>query len=240
MGDPVLFLHGWPGGPGDAAIAGGAGWQVPDLAADGPDPEGAARAALARMGPDPVHVIGFSLGAMLALKLAAAEPERVTRLTLISAAGPLQLGDFLGDMAGAPVFRAARAGRAPLWLVIRAQAALLRVAPGRLLALVFAGCPPEEAALVREPDTRATVLAGLRAALIAAPAAYSAVLRAYVRDWRPVLEGVACPVTLWHGTRDGWAPPAMAEALAGALPGPVTVHRVPGGSHYTTLRAAEI
>ena len=47
-----------------------------------------------------VHVVGFSLGAMTALKLTALYPDAVERLTLIAPAAPLELGEFLPKWRG--------------------------------------------------------------------------------------------------------------------------------------------
>lgn len=47
------------------------------------------------------HVIGFSLGAMAAIEIAAKYPQLSKKLSLIAPAAPLELGDFLPDMAGA-------------------------------------------------------------------------------------------------------------------------------------------
>ena len=56
----------------------------------------------------PTHIVAFSLGAYRAIATAASQPEHVTRLTLISPAAPLELGDFLPHVAGRAVFRATR------------------------------------------------------------------------------------------------------------------------------------
>ena len=64
--------------------------------------------------------------------------------------------------------------------------------------------------------------------------------RHHVEFWREVLAQTSAPVTIWQGDADNWTPPAMADALAAALPGPVTLHRLPGCSHYSALRRALI
>ena len=51
-----------------------------------------------------VRVVGFSLGAFSALRLAALKPQWVKELILISPAAPLETGEYLDRMAGAPVF----------------------------------------------------------------------------------------------------------------------------------------
>ena len=54
-----------------------------------------------------IHLVGFSIGAMVAAHIPAAGPERVNRLKLVPPAAPLQLGKFLPQMAGHTAFRLA-------------------------------------------------------------------------------------------------------------------------------------
>jgi pimeloyl-ACP methyl ester carboxylesterase len=69
-------------------------------------------------------------------------------------------------------------------------------------------------------------------------AAYRAEITAYVTPWSDVLARVSVPTTIWYGTADNWVPPAMAEALAQALPNVACVRQIMDGSHYSTLAAA--
>ena len=78
----------------------------------------------------------------------------------------------------------------------------------------------------------------LAAALRDGAPGYRRELAAYVAPWSDVLAQVTQPVTLWHGTDDTWAPIAMAEALAAALPQVAAVHRLAGLSHYSALAHA--
>ena len=48
---------------------------------------------VAHVGPDPVAIVGYSMGGRIALHLALAHPERVDRLILIGATGGLDTGD---------------------------------------------------------------------------------------------------------------------------------------------------
>ena len=78
----------------------------------------------------------------------------------------------------------------------------------------------------------------LRTGLGFSATGYIGQIRRYVQDWRDVLSQVHAPITIWQGDADNWTPPAMAQALAAALPGPVTTVMLPGASHYTALQAA--
>lgn len=232
---PTLYLHGLPGGAEELSLgAAAAGWTVPDRLGWRLGYE-AGLAALAENLPPRCQLFGFSLGAMTALRLAALQPDRVERVTLASAAAPLELGSFLSAMAGAPVFRAAAERPDRLARMTAAQAALARLAPGLVLRLLFAGTDAGEGRLARRHRALLTML--LRRSYGPGRAAYLAELAAYVAPWAWHLAAVQAPVTLHHGASDRWSPPAMAEALAAALPRARLVRHA-GLGHYRTLAAA--
>ena len=179
----------------------------------------------------PTHIIAFSLGAHLAITAAAAQPDHVSRLTLISPAAPLDLGDFLPHMAGRAVFRAARTP--PLLRALAAvQLHLLRRSPDRFLALLFRDAPTSEHSLLSSPPHRDAILQALHDSL--PTPAYRDALQAYVRPWSHLLPRVACPVTLHCGSADTWTPPAMSDALAAHLSDATRVTH-PDLGHYATL-----
>ncbi|CAN5529994.1 alpha/beta hydrolase [soil metagenome] len=240
----IVYLHGVPGGPVELALFGGAPFAGGDLYA--PDRTGAAPAdwdALAaaidaRFGGQPVALVGFSLGAFVALQLAARLGDRVTRIDLVAAAAPLESGDYLGAMAGAPVFRAAQGAPWRFAALLRVQALLARRAPGLLYRMVFAGAAGADRALVGQPRFRAGIRTILANALRDGAPGYRREVLDYVAPWSAIPGKVTAPVTLWHGSDDNWAPIAMAEALAAALPNVAAVHRLPGLSHYSALAQA--
>ncbi len=187
--------------------------------------------------PDgPLVLVGFSLGAVAALRVAPHLGERVQRFDLVSPAAPLQLGDFLAGMAGAPVFRAALAGRAAFCALTFVQAQAAWLAPGKMAAALMAKARGDDRALAADPRFVAALAQSLRTSLLEQRAAYSAEIRAYVADWRSDLARVRQPVAIWQGSEDDWTPPAMAEALAAALPGHPQVTMIAGLSHFSTLR----
>ncbi len=237
----LVYLHGVPGGPGELALFGGAPFAgcdlyAPDRTGDAQQDWDALAAAIdARFGGEPVALVGFSLGAFVALQLAARLGARVTRIDLIAAAAPLESGDYLAAMAGAPVFRAAQGSAWRFAALLRFQALLMRVAPGLMYRMIFAGAAGGDRALVGEPRFRDGIRAILAAALRAGAPGYRRELFAYVAPWSAVLAEVTAPVTLWHGDADTWTPIAMADALAAALPNVAAVNRLAGLSHYSTL-----
>jgi pimeloyl-ACP methyl ester carboxylesterase len=129
-GKPVVYFHGVPGSPSEASIfdapAREQGLRILcfDRFAIVPSITGAeyyrqiAQAISETVQGTPVDFIGFSLGTHAALEVSALMPGQVRSLHLISAAAPLDGGDFLDQMAGKAVFSLAQ--RSPSlfqWLV---------------------------------------------------------------------------------------------------------------------------
>ena len=235
MTGPIdIYVHGLPGSPAEARLGFPPGCRPGAILA--PWQLGDALHQRAATGEPVARILAFSLGAHTAIEKAARHPDAVRELVLVSPAAPLQLGDFLPLMAGAPMFRAARTGRVPLAALTLAQSLVLRIAPDRLIEVMFARTAPSERALLDDPSFRQTITEGLRASLIAERSRYlDAVLR-YVADWTPTLARVRCPVAIVHGEADAWAPPAMAIALAERLGGRATLTILPGTGHYGALR----
>lgn len=227
----AVYLHGLPGSGAELQL----GWR-------GPLPLVLAPlnfAGFERAVPQgrPVTVIAFSLGARTAVEIAARWPDRVSRLVLIAPAAPLELGDFLPDMAGAAVFRVAGRDGHHLTALTAAQAVAARCAPTLLRRAMFARAPASDRALLRDPVVRAVVSSGWRHSYGPGRAAYLAGLRAYVAGWAGLLERVRAPVTLHHGTADDWAPFAMSQAMRDAL-GDANLRPWDGLGHYATLANA--
>lgn len=191
----------------------------------------------ARFPEGPLRLVGFSLGAAAALRVAPHLGARVEQIDLVAPAAPLQLGDLLGKMAGAPVFRAALAGRLPFAALTFAQAQAARIAARRMAAALMVKAEGQDRALAADPDFIAALAQSLRTSLLEQRAAYAAEIRAYVDDWRADLAQVCQPVAIWQGSADDWTPPAMALALADALPQPPQFTMFEGLSHFSTLRA---
>lgn len=235
----TVYFHGLPGSAAELAgfepelAARATGFHV---AARGGDFARMAEAIAARFPQKPLRFVGFSLGAHAALRIAPLLGEQVERIDLVSPAAPLQLGDFLSGMAGAPVFRAAQAGRLPFAALSFVQAQAARIAPHKMAAALMAKARGEDRTLAADPRFIASLAQSLRHSLIDTRDAYTAEIRAYVSDWRADLAKVHQPVSVWQGSADDWTPPAMAEALAAALPVRPQVTMIAGLSHFSTLR----
>ena len=231
-----VFCHGIPGSVKDAALLGAAHTAIDcdalDLFDIGSDPSAHLRAMTFG---EPVLLIGFSIGAMTALRLAAECPDIVARVTLVSAAAPLSIGRFLPHMAGRPVFQMARFAPILLRGLTWWQGRMLGFAPDRIVGMLTATCGPDERALLTSGDGAPVLRAALETSFVDHPADYIRLIRGYVTDWADVLPRVACPVDLWHGTNDTWAPFTMAQSLCEALGPRATLHPIEGSEHYTTL-----
>lgn len=239
--DTAIYLHGLPGSAAEllAALALPslpAGVHVLDrLGTPGRENDAALLAAFNAVAHEPRALIGFSLGAMSALKLAALRPGRVSSVHLISPAAPLELGDFLPHMAGRAVFEAARMGLWPLAALSMVQSAVASGLPDTLLAGMFQGSAPAEQNLSAQPTFRHALLQSLRMCLRQHRAAYHRELMTYVKPWADTLSQVRCDVAIWHGEQDGWAPIAMAHALKANLPGQVDLAICKDLGHFSTL-----
>lgn len=236
---PAAFVHfhGQPGGPGEWRACAPAGLDAftPDRNAPA-TPEAMAEMVAAHT-PGPLTLIGFSLGAPVALAVAAQLGDRVTQLHLVSPAAPLALGDFLPHMAGGALFRLARDQPALFRGLARLQGGLARTAPRFLLNRLFATASGDDRVLRHDPAFRVALADMLRTGLGRNSAGFIAEVSAYVAGTPLPLGRVCAPIHIWQGEDDSWTPPAMARALAASLPG-ASLTMLPDCGHYGTLRAA--
>lgn len=236
----TLYFHGLPG---SAAELQGFGPEIAartqnfHVVARGGDFARLAEEIASQFPGQPLRLAGFSLGAAAALRTAPHLGEQVEQIDLISPAAPLQLGDFLSGMAGAPVFRAALAGRGPFAALTFMQSQVARLAPSRMAAALMAKAQGADRALSADPRFIAALGQSLRYSLLEHRAAYLTEILSYVSDWRADLAKVRRPIAIWQGSEDDWTPPAMAHALAAALPASPEMTVLPGLSHFSTLRA---
>lgn len=205
MTRPIAILPGWCLGRGPLqSTATALGGDVIDLPGYGERPLvadfAAAADALAADLPVDSILLGWSLGAMLALAIAARHPHKVNRLVLV---------------AGTASFVAR-----PDWP---------HAMPPQQLAQFSAAAEADIAALLprfvgnfSRGDARAKAV--MRAVLdLADPFPAAATLAtglAWLRDvdLRPQLAAVHCPTLLVHGANDPLMPLAATEMLAAALP----------------------
>lgn len=249
MDEKCLYFHGIPGGPGELQLFGDAfahrlsAVRVVDRAMTSPGGGDEAYFSLiaqtikAQYPGMPLRLIGFSLGASTALRIAPYLGPQVVAIDLISAAAPLALGDYLATMAGAPVFRLAQSRPLLFGMVARLQSIAARMAPGKLYDALFASAQGEDRALRDDPAFKAAMLPVLRQSLGNGLPTYCNEIALYTQGWQTGLDHVTQPVSLYHGSRDNWSPVAMAEDLARCLPQVRSFHVFDGLSHYSALRA---
>jgi pimeloyl-[acyl-carrier protein] methyl ester esterase len=177
---------------------------------------------LAAQFDEPLAVCGWSLGGQIALRWAAREPEKITRLALV---------------ASTPCFV-----RKPGWECAMAQETLAEFAAA--LQQDYAATLRRFLALqVRGSDNERALLAALRGALMSRgepdPEALEAGL-GILRDCdlRDALPGIKQPALVVCGDRDTLAPPQAAHYLAAQLPHARLVE-IKGAAHAPFLSHLE-
>ncbi|MGQ0712077.1 MAG: alpha/beta fold hydrolase [Rhodoferax sp.] len=179
-----------------------------------------AQALAQRLPPHPVDVLGWSLGALVALQLAASAPQRVRRLVLLGATARFVAAPDWPHGVAPALLDGFRTELAQDAAVLRARFALL--------------CAQGQA-----PAQARTVVRRLRA-LSSAPQPVLddglAVLAS--SDLRPILPRVQAPVLLLHGAHDALMPLAAAQSLAQALPD-AHLQVLPDAGHALPLAAAQ-
>ncbi|MFZ2469595.1 MAG: alpha/beta hydrolase [Parvibaculum sedimenti] len=245
----VLYFHGLPGSPRELQLFGRIAkdrWYAPDRQALNRGVSLADHfdrlASDIRAGyPDrSIKVVGFSLGAYVALEVASRLPDMSMTIDLVSAAAPLSGKEYLNRMAGKAVFALAAEHPRLFAALTYTQALASRIAPTLLCDALFASAQGEDRGLCDNPMFRQTMASIIADCLAADASNYRREISGYVADWSRVLKTVRHPVTLWHGQMDNWAPPEMAEDLARSLPKVTALHRLTGKSHYSTLRAYQL
>lgn len=189
----------------------------------------------------PVVLVGFSLGGFVAVQVAVALQQLQVPLAgvhLVSAAAPLQGGDFLQHMAGQVVFRLAAERPALLRGLTGLQGGLARLWPLVLQRMLFASAQASDRALASDPQFRATLQQVLRTALCDGREGYLRELADYVQPWGDQVARLEVPTWVWHGAQDNWSPPGMAHWFSAHLPQGRGVEMLPGQSHYGCLLAA--
>jgi pimeloyl-ACP methyl ester carboxylesterase len=163
------------------------------------------------------HLVGHSLGGMVAQELAASAPERVASLVL-SATSPA-FGSADGDFQ--------RAFLAPRLGPLDAGRTMAELAPEIVASLVGEGADPAGVELAQR-------------GMAAVPeTVYRAALRCLVSfDRRDALPNYRMPVLLIAGERDASAPAAMMRRMAGRIPG-ARFAVIAGAGHLANLERPE-
>lgn len=183
-------------------------------------------ALLDALAPEPVILIGHSMGGRVAAWFAAHHPERVRGLALLDA----RMGGLKQD-------------RVDQWRGVSVGAGPRRIYRTREEALAaFRVIPPE-------PDIAPSVLANLAAHAVVQlrPNAWAmrfdrrvlALEGSRLADVSDMLTRVRCPATVLKGAHSAVISPAACAATAAAL-GRCPVHSFPGGHHFLLAQPAAV
>ena len=183
-------------------------YDMPGAGLSGPDPDriysderGVAQllAVLDHLGVTRVTIAGNSIGGRLAWRFAAAHPERVERLVLISPDGYASPGFDYGKPPAVPFILEAMKYALPKW-ALRPNIAAAYADPGGLSDAVV----ERYHALLLAPGNRQAMLDRMRQTVLVPP--------------EPFLQGIDAPVLLLWGERDAMIPVANAQDYLANLP----------------------
>ncbi|MBL4807592.1 MAG: alpha/beta hydrolase [Rhodobacteraceae bacterium] len=245
----ILYFHGLPGGPEELAALPNVDGRAEIVAVDRLDIglgldshaemlNAVAQDILLTYPNRKLRLIGFSLGSVVALQLAGILKKQTLSIDLISVAAPLELGNFLPDMAGKPVFTAAAGGGWKFGALSQIQAIFAPRLPQVFFNMLFASAKPADKGLAEDPAFRAGLKNSYSWCLSKHLTGYKREVRAYVQPWADVLDDVNAPVTMWHGVEDNWSPIQMAYAVQERLGERAQLTEMAGLSHYSTLAEA--
>lgn len=233
----VVLLHGVGGGReswGDALSGTGAalaqaGFRVAavDLPGYGDSPPvepydlphmaRAVAALIDRLGPEPVALVGHSMGGMVAQELMARAPDRVAALVLMATS------PAFGRPGGAWQQQFLAQRLAPL----DAGLGMARLAPGLVAGMAAPGAPHD--AVARAALLMASVPEATYRVALAAIAGF---------DRRDTLAALNLPVLCLAGEHDRNAPPAVMEQMAARIPG-AEYRCIPGLGHLAHMEAPQ-
>lgn len=231
MSAPLALLHGFSGGPASWAevCAGLPGGVCPALPGHAPgllpDPSGfeaSLGSVVDQLPPDRCQLVGYSLGARVALGIALRAPERVSALVLIGGNPGLQTAADRAARARWDEGWACRFESEPLAVVLQAWAALPIFASQRAL-------PPArlagQAAIRRQHAGPALGAAMRQLGLAAMP------------NYWPRLTELKMPTTLVVGAQDQKYR-QLAGEMCGVAPS-LRLRLVPGAGHNPILEAPQ-
>jgi len=183
----------------------------------------------------PVDFVGFSIGAFIAIQTNRYMGNQVRSMHLVSAAAPLNVGDFLEAMAGKQVFRLAKAFPSLFLLLTYWQSLVAWIYPKALFHLLFANAAAGDKALVNDRVFQSSITGVLRECFSGNVQGYVRDVVAYVTPWTPEVQ---VSTYIWHGAEDNWSPVQMAHYLKSAITAGTSIEIYDGLSHYSTLYRA--
>lgn len=172
------------------------------------------------LGLDRFAILGYSGGGPYAAACALSIPERISRLGIVSGAGPFTEPALVESIPQANLRFLHLSHQRP-WLsrmMIRAMGVMTRLAPGSVIDGVRAALPEADLAIINLPGVQQTFLAMVREAMRNGPRGpqHETLLMVTEWDFRP--HDIHIPVFLWHGDVDQNTPVAMGHYMADAIP----------------------
>ncbi|MCE9623441.1 MAG: alpha/beta hydrolase [Actinomycetia bacterium] len=233
-GDLIVLLHGLGGSriswePQLAALSTDhrvAAWDLPGYGASAPLADetvtfaALAQAAarwIAELGGGSAHIIGISMGAMIAQYLAASHPQSVRSLTLLSTSPAFGLDGTSPDDWRAARMAPLNAGQQPADFADR----VLRSIAG--------------------PNIDETAFESQRRAMtrISGQALQRSIECLVTHDARPLLAAITAPTLVMVGELDQETPPSYAQALADQIPN-AWLQIVPNAGHLLNVEAPDV
>lgn len=232
-GQVVLLFHGAPNSRYFLPPEAGRDYRI--VTFDRPGYGGSSPAShqrrVADVGGDVVHLmdalsidravaVGVSAGGPYALASAAALPNRIAGVALVSSIGPIERREATRDMnrTNRLAFTIARFLPFLLRPAISGMAREARVAPEALLDQSGSDFSTPDRQAMQRPDLREMYLRDLPEAYAQGAVGHASDLCRLARPWGFRMSDVGVPVTIWQGGQDQNVPPRMAEELAAELP----------------------
>jgi pimeloyl-ACP methyl ester carboxylesterase len=232
-GRPIIALHGTPGsrlkymGADDQARTRGLRLICPDrwgygLSSAPRTPSLTAYASdvaalAAHLSLDRFGLVGVSGGGPFAAAVAAALPERVTRLALIAPVGPIEAGTDL-RLFHRLCFQWVPRRPGALEIIFGLYRLALLAAPGHAVRLAAAVARGSDRALMREPDVRNRLAETFRTGLARQIAGGVIDIRLFSKAWDFNCATIATPTRIWMGDEDRNVPLVAALRLARRIP----------------------
>ena len=197
------------------------------------------REVMNKLAVDTFAVMGWSMGGQYAAALAAAMPDRVTRLAIIAGALPLTEP---GVFAQLPLMDRAytRLSQRSPWLArmcFRTMAFTAKGAPTLYGRLAAAELGPADGSVLR--DEGFGVFARMSAEALRRPDGVVEDYRAWIRPWGFTPEQIVVPTDVWSGENDQLVDADWQRQLASRIKN-ATLHTRPGGHFMAHLYYREI
>ncbi len=181
-------------------------------------------------------VLGVSGGTPTAVAAAAALPDRVSSLTVVSGVGPVDGPEALRGMnpANRVFLRMARSvpglARGCVWGI----AHIWRSCPGAVALWFGALLPAVDREIVTRREVGVVLAKNIKEALSQGVRGTVSEFMLLASDWSHLLREVKVPTSIWHGDADTYVPIGMGEMLHRRIEGS-SFHKVMGGGHFMIL-----